>query len=391
RNADKAGYQPIDMSIKEIRDKIPAEYFVRSTFWSSMYLVHDLILASALFYGALHIDSFAASSFADPTLALAAKWGLWAAYWIAQGIVCTGIWVIAHECGHQAFSPSKAINNSVGYILHTALLVPYHSWRITHSTHHKSTNHMTRDQVFVPSTREQVIASNPKLKQRNESPEYDSGFHSLLEESPIYSLVTMIGMLLFGWPAYIISNVSGQTYPEYGWASHFFPTAPFFERRDYWDIVSSDIGVLAVLGGLGYASSVFGIAAVVKFYVIPYLFVNHWLVLITYLQHTHKELPHYSPEAFTFLRGAVATVDRDYGILNYFFHNIADSHVAHHLFSQMPHYNAVKATKIIREALKGTPYYVADNTPIAKALWQTWTECKFVEPVDSADVLWYNN
>lgn len=34
------------------------------------------------------------------------------------------------------------------------------------------------------------------------------------------------------------------------------------------------------------------------------------------------------------LRGALSTVDRSYGILDYFHHHIADTHVAHHLFSQ---------------------------------------------------------
>lgn len=34
------------------------------------------------------------------------------------------------------------------------------------------------------------------------------------------------------------------------------------------------------------------------------------------------------------LRGALATVDRSYGILDCFHHHIADTHVAHHLFSQ---------------------------------------------------------
>lgn len=29
-----------------------------------------------------------------------------------------------------------------------------------------------------------------------------------------------------------------------------------------------------------------------------------------------------------------------YGVLDHFFHHIADTHVAHHLFSQMPHYHA---------------------------------------------------
>lgn len=45
----------------------------------------------------------------------------------------TGVWVIAHECGHQAFSKYQWLNDSVGLVLHTALLVPYFSWRITHA------------------------------------------------------------------------------------------------------------------------------------------------------------------------------------------------------------------------------------------------------------------
>lgn len=38
-----------------------------------------------------------------------------------------------------------------------------------------------------------------------------------------------------------------------------------------------------------------------------------------------------------------------YGILDVFFHHIADTHVAHHLFSYMPHYHAQEATQAIRK------------------------------------------
>lgn len=55
----------------------------------------------------------------------------------AQGAVCTGVWVIAHECGHQSFSKWQNVNDAVGLLLHTALLVPYYSWYVT-------------QQVFVP-------------------------------------------------------------------------------------------------------------------------------------------------------------------------------------------------------------------------------------------------
>jgi hypothetical protein len=51
----------------------------------------------------------------------------------------TGVWVLAHECGHQSFSDSEFANNVVGTICHSLLLVPYHSWRISHSKHHNNT------------------------------------------------------------------------------------------------------------------------------------------------------------------------------------------------------------------------------------------------------------
>ena len=48
---------------------------------------------------------------------------LWSLYGFAAGLVATGLWVIAHECGHQAFSESKIINNTVGWVLHTSFVL----------------------------------------------------------------------------------------------------------------------------------------------------------------------------------------------------------------------------------------------------------------------------
>ena len=45
-----------------------------------------------------------------------------------QGAVCTGVWVIAHECGHGGFSKWQVVNDAVGLVLHSCLLVPYFSW-----------------------------------------------------------------------------------------------------------------------------------------------------------------------------------------------------------------------------------------------------------------------
>ena len=48
--------------------------------------------------------------------------------------MCTGIWVIAHECGHQAFSKYQLVNDGVGLVFHSCLLVPYFSWQVLYGT-----------------------------------------------------------------------------------------------------------------------------------------------------------------------------------------------------------------------------------------------------------------
>lgn len=152
----------------------------------------------------------------------------------------------------------------------------------------------------------------------------------------------------------------------------------------------SDVGLAAVLSGLGWLWTQYGFLYLLKMYIIPLLVVNHWLVMITYLQHTHPGLPHYDDKEWDWLRGAMATVDRSYGFLDNIFHNIADTHVAHHLFSYMPHYHAQEATQAIKKVLG--PYYAHDSRPVFKAMWQEFSNCEFVVPDKPGDgVLWYSH
>merc|ERR1719311_365771 len=75
---------------------------------------------------------------------------LWILYGFATGTVATGCWVIAHECGHGAFSDNRRLQTAVGYALHSALLVPYFSWQRSHAVHHAHTNHITKGETHVP-------------------------------------------------------------------------------------------------------------------------------------------------------------------------------------------------------------------------------------------------
>jgi omega-6 fatty acid desaturase (delta-12 desaturase) len=53
------------------------------------------------------------------------------------------------------------------------------------------------------------------------------------------------------------------------------------------------------------------------------------------------EVPHYEPQNWTFVKGALATVDREFGFIGRrLFHGIIEHHVIHHLFPyvQPPHF-----------------------------------------------------
>ena len=82
-----------------------------------------------------------------------------------------------------------------------------------------------------------------------------------------------------------------------------------------------------------------GWSAVGKYYFVPYLMVNHWLVMITYLQHTDPMLPHYRANEWNFQRGALCTIDRNLlgPVGPYLMHGITETHVSHHINSKIPH------------------------------------------------------
>lgn len=123
----------------------------------------------------------------------------------------------------------------------------------------------------------------------------------------------------------------------------------------------------------------------------------------------------HTAQEWSWFRGALCTVDRSFGwLLDHTFHHISDTHVCHHIFSKMPFYHAQvggsvrkkslpllpppsihhlhhltplppllpspvlqEASEHIKKALG--PYYLKDDTPIWKALWRSYTLCKYVD------------
>lgn len=269
-------FQIPDFTIKQIRDAIPAHCYERSATRGLSYVARDLTYMATLF---LVFHHFVTPENVPSTIV---RGMLWTVYTVIQGMVSTGLWVLAHECGHQSFSPSKTLNDTVGFICHSLLLVPYFSWKISHGKHHKSTGHMERDMVFVPKTRE---------KYASRVGYYVHELSELAEETPIATAIHLVGQQLLGWPLYIILNVTGHDYHERqkqgrgkgkkngvgGAVNHFDPASPLYEAKDAKLILASDIGLAVVLGALCMIGSKFGWANLTVWYIIPYLWVNHWL------------------------------------------------------------------------------------------------------------------
>jgi fatty acid desaturase len=82
----------------------------------------------------------------------------------------------------------------------------------------------------------------------------------------------------------------------------------------------------------------YGLWNVIGFYGIPWLLVNHWIVAITFLHHTDPKIPHYRANEWSYVRGAIATMDRDFlgNTGKFFLHGISHYHIVHHFFPKMP-------------------------------------------------------
>lgn len=293
-----------------------------------------------------------------------------------------GLWVLAHECGHGAFSKDKKLQDAVGYILHSLMLVPYFSWQRSHAVHHQYTNHMELGETHVP----EEYGENGTYQFRERVLEWFGTEQGL----KVWGVLQGFLHLVVGWPGYLLIGATGG--PARGVTNHFYPnplTEPMQPKKELFPgnwkekVYQSDIGIAAVVGGLVAWTACHGIGEVMALYGGPLLVVNAWLVLYTWLQHTDTDVPHFTDEDHNFVKGALHTIDRPYdkldpfGLIDFLHHKIGSTHVAHHYDSSIPHYKAQAATDAIKENFP--ELYLYDPTPIPEALWRVCKGCAVVE------------
>lgn len=389
----KSPYQPLTSNITlptkgQIRDVIPPECFERSYVKSMLYLCRDTVMAVGLVYvtsqllsADVPISNIQELSTTDGMVSMLG-WSLgWMMYGFWMGTIMTGPWVLAHECGHGAFSPNQTFNDIVGFIVHQFLLVPYFAWQYTHAKHHRRTNHLQDGESHVPSTAEEN-GYDPVQEERHS---LYASLHEAMGDGA-FAMFQIATHLYLGWPIYLLGFAStgkwkydGTPLPPGAVADHFRPNSPMFTPKVRGKILLSTITEIASLAALFYIGHTFGHLKVFLWYVLPYLTVNAWLVLYTWLQHTDPSIPHYGEGEWTWVRGALSTIDRPYGIFDFFHHTIGSTHVVHHLFHEMPWYNAGIATKHVKEYLEPMGLYNYDPTFWVAAMWRIAHTCHYVD------------
>lgn len=319
----------LPFTLQDVRRAIPAHCFQPKAWRSLSYFFLDIGIIALLYWVAAQINS---------------AW-FFPVFWFMQGTMFWALFVVGHDCGHGSFSRYRWLNNLIGHLSHTPILVPYHGWRISHRTHHANTGNIETDESWYPVT---------------------EGYYNGM---PWYERFARFHLILVVYPLYLFRRSPGKQ------GSHFLPSSPLFKPHEKWGVITSTVCcalMLAFLVGLGFYQ---GFGFVFNYYFMPYLFFVMWLDVVTFLHHTEADIPWYRGKDWYFLKGALSTIDRDYGIFNPIHHDIG-THVAHHIFLGIPHYYLREATEAIKPVLG--EHYRVSKEPIFKSLWRSYRSCYFV-------------
>lgn len=296
----------------ELKNKLPAHCFEKNTLKSFYYLLRDFLFLFTAFY-------------TYPLLS--GSWLGLICYWIIYGFLMWCLFVIGHDCGHQTFSRYRWINDICGHLCHGVLLVPYWPWAYSHKKHHLFHNHIAKDH------------SHPWLTKK------EWRQYNLLQKLYIYSPTTPFIAYFF----YLYIGLSD--------GSHINPFSKLYNSsavKDKLKCFVSTIVVLIFLCFISLYSHTF--KTFMTFYGGCWFVFAFWLFMVTYMQHHKKQTILFDDSNWTFLRGALETIDRRYGFgIDNFHHNISDCHVAHHLFfNSIPHYHLKEATNTIQNLIRNS-------------------------------------
>lgn len=293
-------------TLTEIKVKIPSHCFRPTVAESMSYVAKDIIYVTITFLIMNFIQNYFQFGFV-----------LFPLYWYIQGTLYTSLFVLGHDCGHGSFSNHKWLNDIVGTILHSWILAPYYTWKLTHNVHHKNTCNIDKDEVFYP---QRGVKYEPSLA------------------DDIFSWLPG-----FGWFYYVLNGYHPRP------ISHLNPFHPLFSGRHQFGVWSTLICYIAMMYLMILYATTYGFLNLIAYHLIPVFIFASYMVIITMLHHTEIDVPWFADSEWNNVKGQLSTIDRDYGHVHSIIHSIG-THQIHHLFTKVPHYHLEEATAHFRQA-----------------------------------------
>jgi omega-6 fatty acid desaturase (delta-12 desaturase) len=262
----------------------------------------------------------AALAWIDPLRQGAWLWPVLAAMWVLHGWVLVGLFVLGHDCGHQAFSRSARINEIVGTLCMAPLANAFRTWQLTHDHHHRWTQLRGQEVDWADQ-----LVTREELRQGRD-------------------WVTRAGYSIpFGIFFWIFWNTLRRAFLQ-----HEMLRTPN-QRRKLRASAALTLLVMVTLYGLLWKTG--GVWGMLRLHAVPATVAMLTGQFIITIQHAGRGTLLYSREGWTPVRGQLAsTFDVRFPAWIEWLWCKINLHVPHHLAPGMPWYHLERATWALRAA-----------------------------------------
>lgn len=322
--------------------KIPQHCMRPSLGKSLAYLGRDVALVIFFFWAIVVVDS----------------WWLGLPLALLLGGSIGGMFVLGHDCGHRSFTRGDKWNNFFGHICTSAVLWPFHVWRLDHDAHHRHTSHIDRDPAWRPIT------------------------------FRMWKRMPRIPKTIYIWTRSRVFFL-GSIYTTYSLFKDAFK-APQSKRLSDRQKREIKFSVWLTIGvSVAYVAASFAVAGIYGFiylWLVPQLVFHALLSTFTFFHHTAPDSSFldrktWKPELAQLTKSLHV---RYPWLIETLCHDI-NWHVPHHVCVGVPHYHLRHAHAALKEAY---PEYVRESVFNLKLIRETTGQCHFIRSKSPADLSW---
>lgn len=252
--------------------------------------------------------------------------------WVITGTALTGLFILGHDCGHQAFSEKQWINELFGHLFMLPVIYPFHNWCVQHNRHHAWTNKLGGARwKQVP----EMLSGKSDPAWQPLRPEVYENLRP--KEQWIYTKIRGG----FWW----LASVKNWWYQLHMNSAKLSPKDEIKVKISTTLVIVFGICLSCLLVFTG------GIWGFIKLWLVPWLIFHFWLSTFTLIHHSYTDNHWKSGENWNAAQAQLfGTVHCNYPRWVEFLCHDINYHIPHHISTRIPFYNLRLATDHLRQA-----------------------------------------